>query len=121
MSETSNELGIALGTALLGSVLTAVYRPRIDQIQGVPQNSIEAARETLGAAVIAAEKLPSEVGGVLVNGAKLAFVSGLHTAALIATLALAAVTVWTAAAVRKNPSVSGEPVDARQRPGAGEG
>ncbi|MCB1255550.1 MAG: MFS transporter [Microthrixaceae bacterium] len=121
VSETSNELGIALGTALLGSVLTAVYRPRIDQIQGVPQNSIEAARETLGAAVIAAEKLPSEVGGVLVNGAKLAFVSGLHTAALIATLALAAVTVWTAAAVRKNPSVSGEPVDARQRPGAGEG
>ncbi|WP_103384119.1 MFS transporter [Pseudonocardia dioxanivorans] len=44
MSETAYELGAVLGTAVLGSVLTAVYRGRVDAPAGP-------ARETLGGAV----------------------------------------------------------------------
>lgn len=101
VSETSNELGIALGTALLGSALTAVYRPRIDRIAAVPQEAIDTARETLGAAVVAAQDLPAATARILLDGAREAFVAGLHAASLLATVALALVTVWTAGAVRR--------------------
>jgi DHA2 family multidrug resistance protein-like MFS transporter len=64
ISETSSEFGGALGIALLGSVGTAVYRDEMAEAvpAGVPPSAAEAARDTLGGAVAAAERLPGPLG-----------------------------------------------------------
>jgi MFS transporter, DHA2 family, multidrug resistance protein len=102
LSETSAELGGALGIAVLGSVGTAVYRGHMtDAIPaGTPPPAAEAARDTLGGAVAAAGDLPGQVGAALLDAARQAFTQGLAaTAAVSAALALA-VAVLTAALLR---------------------
>lgn len=100
VSETANELGIALGTAILGSIITAFYRPRVDALD-VPAEAIEHARETLGAAVIASEGVPGPVGDMLLAGARAAFVSGARAASLVAGVALLAVAIWAGFGARQ--------------------
>lgn len=52
LSETSSELGGALGIAVLGSLVTAIYRSMMaSQPPGVPQAAAQVARDTLGGAV----------------------------------------------------------------------
>src|SRR5690606_37251614 len=72
MSETGAELGGALGIAVLGSVVTAVYRKAMQAhaLDGVPATMIEAARDTLGGARAVAEQLPDTVGGPLLTTAR---------------------------------------------------
>jgi DHA2 family multidrug resistance protein-like MFS transporter len=85
ISETSSEFGGALGIAALGAAGTAVYRGQIDDAvpAGVPPGAAEAARDTLGAAVAAAEELPGPVGSELVDAAREAFTQALQLAATI--------------------------------------
>lgn len=96
VSETANELGIALGTALLGSIMTAVYRSRMELLDAVPDDALRRARETLGAAIVASEELSGAAGAALESGARSAFVEGVHTAAIVASAATFVVAVWAA-------------------------
>src|SRR5918994_6442217 len=61
ISETSSELGGALGIAVLGSIGSSVYRGQVaDAVPaGVPPQTAEAARDTLGGALAVAGQLPS--------------------------------------------------------------
>jgi DHA2 family multidrug resistance protein-like MFS transporter len=91
VSETGAELGGALGIAVLGSIGAAAYRGQIAGTLpvGTPPGAEEAARDTLGGAVVAAEQLPGEVGAALLDAARQAFTHGLHvTSALSAALAV---------------------------------
>ena len=56
ISETTQELGTALGIAILGSVATAIYRGQITDAvpAGVPDYAAESVRDTLGGATEAA-------------------------------------------------------------------
>ena len=99
ISETSNELGIALGTAIVGSVLTAIYRPRIDLIP-VPGPQRDLARETLGSAIVAARQLPAQAAETLITGAQRAFVDGAQVACLMTAVVLVAATMMTARSSR---------------------
>jgi DHA2 family multidrug resistance protein-like MFS transporter len=83
VAETGQELGGALGVALLGSLGTAVYRH--DLGAGVPH----AAHETLGGALATGD-------GALLEAARAAFTHGLHVAALGAAgvMAIAAAVAW---------------------------
>ncbi len=110
VSETANELGIALGTAILGSILAAVYRPRVDVIP-VPQVALDYARETLGAAALTAEHLPADLADALLAGSRVAFVEGTHVASLVAAIGLAAVAVWAAVNSRTPPPTGSAPTD----------
>ncbi|HKZ05367.1 MAG TPA: MFS transporter [Methylomirabilota bacterium] len=97
ISETSAELGGALGIALLGSVGTAVYRRAMRGAVpfGVAPDSAEAARATLGGAVATAESLPPALGVALLDPAREAFVQGLQLGVLacgVLVLATAAMT-----------------------------
>jgi MFS transporter, DHA2 family, multidrug resistance protein len=85
ISETSSELGGALGIAVLGAVGTAVYRGQIDDAvpAGVPPETAAAARDTLGAAVAAGDELPGDLAVELVDIAREAFTQSLQLAALI--------------------------------------
>ena len=98
LSETSSELGFALGIAALGSIGTAVYRGGV--AGSVPKEAsptvAEAARDTLAGAVAALDSLPAGLGAGLRAAASGAFLDGYHVAATIcgATLMGVAVLAW---------------------------
>jgi MFS transporter, DHA2 family, multidrug resistance protein len=85
VSETSFEFGAALGVAVLGSIVTAVYRSEMtaSAFEGVPPEAIDAARDTLAAAVQAGESLPGDTGGALIDAARAAFAESMQAASLI--------------------------------------
>jgi MFS transporter, DHA2 family, multidrug resistance protein len=60
LSETSTELGGALGVAMLGCLVTAVYRSHMASAvpAGTPFAAADAARDTLGGAAAAAAVCP---------------------------------------------------------------
>lgn len=88
ISESAYELGGAIGTAVLGSVGTSVYRAQLDaQLpEAFPPELAEAARETLGAAVHIARELPAEDAKPFIDLANSAFVRGMHDAFVVAAL-----------------------------------
>ncbi|CAM5506359.1 MULTISPECIES: MFS transporter [Streptomyces] len=92
VSETAYELGAALGIALLGSIVTGVYRGFATPA-GTPGPVADAAHESLGGAVEAASELPARTGAELVAAAQRAFVDGLHTASSVGALVLVATAV----------------------------
>jgi DHA2 family multidrug resistance protein-like MFS transporter len=113
ISETSCELGGALGIAVLGSVGTAAYRGVMATAapDGVPVEAAAAARGTLGAAVAVAERLPAPVGAELVDAARAAFVQSFELAAGIsAAIAVGTAVVAAALLGRSGPgAVRGAP------------
>lgn len=90
VAETGQELGGAIGVAVLGSIGAAVYRHDVGA--GVPR----AAHETLGGAIEAARALPGRSGDALLEGARVAFTHGLHAAALggAVVMVVAALVAW---------------------------
>ena len=96
IAETSSELGGALGIALLGSVVTAAYRSGVTNAgpSGLPAEAMEAARDSLGGALAAAEQLSGPTGVALAAAARGAFGQAFELTAIIcAAVALAAAVV----------------------------
>ncbi|MEU6081266.1 MFS transporter [Streptomyces sp. NPDC047108] len=95
VSETAYELGAALGIALLGSMVTGVYRG-FTAPAGVPADAASAAHESLGGAVETAAHLPDDVASGLLSAAQEAFVDGLRIACGVgaAVLLATAVGAW---------------------------
>ncbi|MEU8651092.1 MFS transporter [Streptomyces sp. NPDC048737] len=91
VSETAYELGAALGIAVLGSIVTGVYRG-FPSPPGTPAG----AHESLGGAVEVAAGLPAATAGELLASARGAFVDGLTIAAGVgaAVLLTTAVAAW---------------------------
>ncbi|MCX4552158.1 MFS transporter [Streptomyces sp. NBC_01387] len=95
VSETAYELGAALGIALLGSVVTGIYRG-FSIPHGVPSGAATEAHDSLGGAVEAAKTLPHDQGAALLSSAQEAFTHGFQAAAGVgsAVLFATAVTSW---------------------------
>src|SRR6266487_953965 len=96
ISETSSELGGALGIAILGSIGIAVYRRAMGDglPTGLTPEAAEAARATLGGAVAVAERVPEQLRSELLRTARAAFASAFQLTAFIsAALALALIPV----------------------------
>jgi DHA2 family multidrug resistance protein-like MFS transporter len=83
VSETAYELGAVLGTAVLGGILTALYRANLVLPADVPATAAAAARETLAGAMHAADGLDAATGAALATAAAEAFDSGVGVTALI--------------------------------------
>ncbi len=91
LSQTSIEFGGALGIAVLGSLVVAIYRNLMSSavLAGVPPSVAETARDTLGGAAAMAGSLPALEGLALLETAREAFTEAVvHTAAVSAVLAL---------------------------------
>ncbi|KOX24113.1 MFS transporter [Nocardiopsis sp. NRRL B-16309] len=88
MSETSNELGIALGVALLGSAGSAVYRYQMGDLRvaDAPGQVLEPLRESLVGAVESMADLPAAVTADLLGPAHAAFADGMNTVALLSAV-----------------------------------
>jgi DHA2 family multidrug resistance protein-like MFS transporter len=103
ISETSSELGGALGIALLGTIGTAVYRNQVaDSVPAaVPPDAAEEARDTLGGAVATGEELPAPIAAELLDVAREAFTQGLQVAALTSAVIMAGTALLAAVLMRR--------------------
>ncbi|MFD6449730.1 MFS transporter [Nocardia sp. NPDC060220] len=91
ISETAYETGLALGVALLGSTVMAIFRRGLD-VSLLPDDAVAAASGSLSGAVEVAGELPAAVAAEFLSSANQAFVSGIHLTVLgiVAVLLFAA-------------------------------
>ncbi|GAA2997905.1 MFS transporter [Actinokineospora diospyrosa] len=97
VSETSTELGMALGVAILGSLGTAIYRAQVTVAPGTPAPTATAIQDSLANGVAATNSLPADTADTLLSSAREAFTSGLAGIALtsaILSFALAGLVLW---------------------------
>jgi MFS transporter, DHA2 family, multidrug resistance protein len=119
ISETGAELGGAVGIASLGSIATAVYRLRVDDhLTAVPAEAREAARETLGTALAAAERLPRDLGAAVAEAARGAFVDAFHVVAAANVVIAVALAIIVVIVLRKRQSPSTAASESEPRPDA---
>ena len=104
MNDTTRELGGALGVAVLGSLVASRYDSRLSSVlASLPAQLQAKAEESLAGALQAAGQVGGTAGGQVADGARAAYVSGMHLAAIVA----ASVSLVAAAIVyRKLPSAN---------------
>jgi hypothetical protein len=91
VNDTTRQVGGALGVAVLGSVMSSTYGPRVtDAISGfpVPAEQANAISDQIGAAIGAAERIGGEPGRLLASVASKGFADGMSTAFVIGAAAL---------------------------------
>jgi MFS transporter, DHA2 family, multidrug resistance protein len=105
ISETGAELGGALGIAVLGSIGAAIYRGEMAGVvpADAPQAAAEAARDTLGGAVQAADQLPAG----LLDDAVAAFTHGLQIASAATAVLALGVAILSAYLLREPDAAAG--------------
>ena len=101
VSETAYELGAVLGTATLGTLITASYRSALVVPNGLTAAQAEAAGETLGGAVNVAHGLPAPLAEQLLASARAAFDSGVGVTAVIGVGLVAAAAVVALVTLRR--------------------
>jgi MFS transporter, DHA2 family, multidrug resistance protein len=103
ISETSSELGGALGLAILGTVGTAVYRGHTAGAfpADVPTGAAGTAGDTLAGAVEVADRLPGPLAADVIEPARDAFTQGLQVAATVSGVLLVAAAVIVAKLLRR--------------------
>ncbi len=88
VSETAYELGTVLGFAVLGTIISSVYRHRVVLPAGLTPEQQGDARETLGGAVRVGESLSASQAEALLRSAATSFDAGIGVAAVIAMLVM---------------------------------
>ena len=101
MSETSNQLGIAIGVAILGSLGTVVYRLHLSSAVELPAEVVSAAKENITAAVTTAGGLSRQMADDLLTHAREAFTAGLEAAALLGAIVMAGLAVISLTILKK--------------------
>ncbi|MGX1128939.1 DHA2 family multidrug resistance protein-like MFS transporter [Streptomyces glaucescens] len=108
--QTAYDLGLALGIAVTGTLAVAVYRHRM------PDDAPAAAKDTVGAAIATAERLPD--GAALLTTAKDAFTAGLQTAAVASAAFALATAALVATLLRHVPPIGATaPAETPPEPG----
>lgn len=97
ISETTGELGGALGIAVLGSIGTTIYRTELARNipAGILPEAQEAALESLGGAVSLVGQLPDSLGSMLLDIALGSFIQGLKFTVIISAAVAAALVFVT--------------------------
>jgi EmrB/QacA subfamily drug resistance transporter len=82
VNDTTRQIGGALGVAILGSILSSVYRSSL-HLAALPAASRTAVRAGLGNALVAARGLPADAAARVTSQARGSFVHAMHTTGLI--------------------------------------
>jgi EmrB/QacA subfamily drug resistance transporter len=99
VNDTTREVGAALGVAVLGSVMSSTYRPRVSDAiagRGVPSEVANAVTDQIGAAMEVAARLGGAPGRALADVAAGGFADGMARAFLVGAAALVVGAVLTA-------------------------
>lgn len=114
MSEMVQELGVALGVALLGSLASFVYRAQIGESMtvGLADDVSSAVGDSLWATVSAGERLPA---GLLLE-AQQAFTAGLNMTAVLGGVVILALAVVSIVSLRHVESIGGEAHETQAKP-----
>lgn len=79
INDLSREVGGAVGIAVIGSIMTAVYRANLS-LPGLPHNLLDQVRDSVAVA--------AHIGGPVAQHANTAFVDGIHVALFVAAAAV---------------------------------
>jgi EmrB/QacA subfamily drug resistance transporter len=88
VNDTTRQVGGALGVAIVGSVMSSIYRGDMgDVLAGSPlsPDAAEQARASLGGALGVAGSIGGDTGRLIADAAKESFVAGLHRGVLVAS------------------------------------
>lgn len=94
VNDTTREVGAAVGIALLGTLLSTGYRSRLgDSLDAlpVPGEALEAARDSVGAALQVAARAPAGAADTVATAARSAFAGGYSLSMLVGAAMLAVV------------------------------
>jgi EmrB/QacA subfamily drug resistance transporter len=99
MNDVTRQVGGAIGTAVIGSLITSLYASRIhEHVTALPEGSRHAAEDSIGQANAVAAGLPQDQGAQLVDHAASAFTTavgiGFTVAGAVAILGSLAVRRW---------------------------
>ena len=99
MNDVTRQVAGALGTAVIGSLITSLYASRIgDSVAGLPEQARVAAEDSVGQANAVAAQLPADQGASLAETAADAFTHALGTgfavAGAAALIAAIVVKLW---------------------------
>jgi MFS transporter, DHA2 family, multidrug resistance protein len=99
MNDVTRQVGGALGTAVIGSLIASIYSSKIaDSVETLPEEQRGVAGDSVGQANAVAETLPAADGANLVDEAGRAFTDalgfGFGAAAVVAVLGAVAVRRW---------------------------
>jgi DHA2 family multidrug resistance protein-like MFS transporter len=100
VTETANELGVVLGIAVLGSLLTAVYRAELTLPGALPEAVRARAEDSLGSALAVLEP-----GSAAAQSARDAFLTAMQATSLVAagvTLVAAGLAWWLIPSPRRS-------------------
>ncbi|MGF0314342.1 MFS transporter [Nocardia fluminea] len=102
ISETAYETGLALGVALLGSTVMAIFRRGLD-LSLLPADMVATASGSLSGAVEVAGELPAAVAEEFLSSANQAFVTGIH----LTVLGIVAVLLFAAYSAVRTKTIQG--------------
>ena len=99
ITNTSRQVAVALGVAVLGSILAQAYRSRLaPHLSAVPSAARSAATESISATQAVAQQIGGPAGGRLLAAANSSFVHAMHVTSLIsvviAVLGAGAMAIW---------------------------
>jgi EmrB/QacA subfamily drug resistance transporter len=90
VNDMTRELGGTMGVAVVGSVFSSIYGPEVVKKLGglgVPEEGLEAARSSVAAASIVAERAPVGARDAIMQIARNGFMSGFQSAILVSCVA----------------------------------
>jgi len=93
VNDTTRELGGTLGVAVVGSVFSSTFGPKLlEALRNlpVPADALEAAQQSMAAALAVAEQAPQDARLTIADAARGAFVDGMQAGTLVAAGAAAA-------------------------------
>lgn len=81
VNDVARELGSALGVAILGTLISGIYRSNVeDELTGqVPDDVIESATEGIGVVAGTLPSLPADVAATTFEGASTAFIDAMNS------------------------------------------
>jgi len=127
MNDTTRQVGGAIGVAVMGSILSSHYGPRLASLLGgtVPAAIVSSARDSVGRAVAAVSDpqhpVAAHVRAQVVSAAHESFIGGMHLAAIVAAaivgIAIVGVVVWLPARALPEPEPAAVPEPERDSVG----
>ncbi|MBC6461588.1 MFS transporter, partial [Actinomadura sp. HBU206391] len=120
-NNTARQVAVALGVAILGSVVSSVYRNEMSEpLGGLPEGARHTAGESIGGTMAVAERMGA-AGQDLIAPAHAAFVHAMHTAAVASAVVafIGALVVLRWMPGKRAADSRAESASSRQREAAG--